>query len=144
MDELRRAADLLGLSLSAGAKASDVTYLDLIRYGLPIRALDRISKIVAPSDARFKYRIVPRARLTRYVKGRGRLCATESVLIMRLASVWLASIHIWKSHEVNREFLFRPHPVFAGRCPLDLVLSNEFGAALVRQELGRLEAGTAV
>jgi putative toxin-antitoxin system antitoxin component (TIGR02293 family) len=63
---------------------------------------------------------------------------------MRLASVWTFSIRIWKSQERNREFLFRPHPVFRGRRPLDLVLANEFGAALVRRELGRLEAGTAV
>jgi putative toxin-antitoxin system antitoxin component (TIGR02293 family) len=144
MDELRRSAELLGISLPAGAKASDVTYLDFIRRGLPTHALERISKIVAPSDARFKYRIVPRARLTRYVKGRRRLCATESVLMMRLASVWTFSIRIWKSQEVNREFLFRPHPVFDGQRPLDLVLANEFGADLVRRELGRLEAGTAV
>ena len=142
MMELREAASLLGLSLSPAARSSDVAYLDLIERGVPVRALERLSSVLAPYDGHFKYRIVPKASLAR-VQAQGRLNSTQSVLLARIASVWALALRIWKSEEATREFLFRAHPVLSGRRPMDLVLENEIGADLVRSVLGRLEAGTA-
>jgi putative toxin-antitoxin system antitoxin component (TIGR02293 family) len=142
MIEVRNAAAILGLSLPPDAKASDVAYLEYIQRGLPVEALRRICSAVAPCDSRFEYRLVSRTTLARIAHARRRLTAAQSVLVVRLATVWVIGLSIWKSPEATRGFLFRVHPAL-GRRPVDLVLANEFGAALVRQELGRLEAGVA-
>jgi putative toxin-antitoxin system antitoxin component (TIGR02293 family) len=140
MFELREAAVLLGLPLSAAARTSDVAYLELIERGLPVRALEKLSAFLAPEDSSFKYRIVPKASLARVER---RLSRTQSVLVARVASVWAQALRIWKAEETSREFLFRAHPVLNGRKPIDLVLESEIGADLVRGLLGRIEAGVA-
>lgn len=142
MIELREAAGLLGVNVAAIAHASDVGYLRLIEKGLPVSALERLAGLVAPSDAKFKFRIVPKASLARVSKHR--LNANQSVLLARIATVWAQALRVWKSDDAVREFLFRPHPVLEGRPPMELILENEIGANLVRGVLGRLEAGTAV
>jgi hypothetical protein len=43
--ELHQAAELLDSSLSVDARSCDVAYLDLMKRGLPLKALERISKI---------------------------------------------------------------------------------------------------
>jgi putative toxin-antitoxin system antitoxin component (TIGR02293 family) len=144
MIELREAARVLGLSLSQAARSSDVAYLDLIERGLSLKTLERLTRALAPEDVSFKYRIVPKASLVRSANTQGRLSATQSVLVIRLASIWTVAQRIWKSEEASRDFLFRAHPVLSGRRPIDLVLKSEIGAELVRGVLGRLEAGTAV
>jgi putative toxin-antitoxin system antitoxin component (TIGR02293 family) len=143
MDELRDAAVFLGLSLHGAARASDVAYLKLIEAGLPLASLDKVAVAFAPSDASFKYSIIPKASFQRAVNSR-RLNATQSVLLTRLASVWAQARRIWKSDSGTRDFLFRAHPLLNERRPVDLILENELGAQLVRSVLGRLEAGSAV
>lgn len=143
MTEWQEAAFVLGLRSAARPLTSDIDYLDLISEGLPIKSLHRIALVVAPADASFKYRIVPKATLARH-KFRKRLNTAQSVLVTRLASVWSQALRIWKTEEAARDFLYRPHPVLQGRRPIDLVLENEIGADLVRSVLGRLEYGSAV
>lgn len=142
MLELREVAGLLGVNLAAIAHASDVGYLRLIEKGLPVSALERVAGLVAPSDAKFKFRIVPKASLARVT--RHRLNANQSVLVARIATVWAQALRVWKSDDAVRKFLFRPHPILEGRPPIDLILENEIGASLVRGVLGRLEVGSAV
>jgi putative toxin-antitoxin system antitoxin component (TIGR02293 family) len=131
------------LGLEKRSPATELDYLDMVDRGLPIRSLEKIADAVAPDDAAFKYRIVSKASLARS-KTSKRLSANHSVTVARLASIWAASLRIWKSEEGARGFLHRPHPLLAGRRPLDLVLENEIGADLVRSILGRLEYGSAV
>lgn len=142
MFELREAAGLLGVSVAAIARASDVDYLRLIEKGLSVSALERVAGLIAPNDAKFKFRIVPKASLARVSKHR--LNADQSVLLARIATVWAQALRVWKSDDAVRDFLFRPHPVLESRPPIDLVLENEIGADLVRGVLGRLEVGSAV
>jgi uncharacterized protein (DUF2384 family) len=52
---LLSAARFLGLKPSA----SELDYVDLVLDGLPLKSLDVIVKVVAPTDPTFKYRIVP-------------------------------------------------------------------------------------
>lgn len=144
MTELRQAAKLLGPSLPAAARSSDVGYLELIERGLSLKVLERLSFAVAPEDAGFKYRLVSKANLARYTSAQRRLNAAQSVLVARLASAWVETLRVWKSEEATRDFLFRPHPILSGRRPVDLVLENEIGADLVRRTLGGLEAGAAL
>jgi putative toxin-antitoxin system antitoxin component (TIGR02293 family) len=151
MTELISAARFLGLK----PPASELDYVDLVRRGLPLKSLEVIVKVVAPNDSTFKFRIVPKASLyyrrRRYQRdarrstgGGRRLSRAQSAIVARLASVWAQAERVWKSPEATRNFLYRKHPLLDGRRPLDVVLENEFGAALVRGVLGRLEHGSAV
>jgi putative toxin-antitoxin system antitoxin component (TIGR02293 family) len=142
MTELLSAARLLGLGTPAHPLVSELDYLDLVDHGLPVRSLERIAAVVAPTDTSFRYRIVPKASLARRKAGK-RLSAAQSVVVARLASVWAQAVRIWKSEGAARDFLYRKHPLLGARRPIDLVLENEIGAELVRGVLGRLEHGSA-
>ena len=143
MTELLSAARLLGLGTPAHPLVSELDYLDLVDHGLPVRSLERIAAVVAPTDTSFRYRIVPKASLARRKAGR-RLSTAQRVIVARLASVWAQAVRIWKSEGAARDFLYRKHPLLGARRPIDLVLENEIGAELVRGVLGRLEHGSAV
>lgn len=140
MSELIAAVGLLGVPIKRRAKDSDLSYLQLIEQGLPVSALERVAELVAPRDAKFKFRIVPKATLARAEKHR--LNAHQSVRLARIATVWAQALRVWKTDDAVRGFLFRPSPVLEDKLPIDLVLENELGASLVRDVLGRIEAGT--
>src|SRR3546814_11110194 len=55
-------ADSLGLKV---AQRSPLAMANSIKAGLPLSSLERLSKAIAPADASFPYRFVPRATLTR-------------------------------------------------------------------------------
>ncbi len=137
MTELLSGARFLGL----GPPASELDYVDRVNEGLPVKSLERIVKVVAPTDVTFKFRIVPKASFYRRSK---RLSGAQSAVIARLASVWAQAERVWKSPDAARNFLNRKHPLLNERRPIDLVLKNEIGAELVRGVLGRLEYGSAV
>jgi len=122
-----------------------------VEKGLPLTALDRVAKAVAPGDAGFAFRMVSRATLARRRKAlaaarnatAARLSTDESARVARLAEVWALAREVWGSDEEARAFLFRPHPMLEGRRPVDVVLANEFGRPLVEGILGRLQYGSA-
>ena len=128
-----------------------MTLMDEVEKGLPLAALDRVAKAVAPDDAGFAFRMVPRATLARRRKAwttahdavAARLSAEESARVARLAEVWTLAREVWGSEEAARAFLFRPHPMLEGRRPVDVVLANEFGRPLVEGILGGLKYGSA-
>jgi len=122
---------------------SSFQLLDLLDKGLPVSSVDRIAGAIAPNDADFRYRIVPKATLAR-ARVKRRLGKTQSELVTRLAEVWTDAIRVWKSDEGARSFLHRKHPLLEGKRPIDVALQSEIGAQLVRDVLGRLEHGTAV
>ena len=123
-----------------------------VEKGLPLAALDRLAKAVAPDDAGFAFRLVSRATLARRRKAlataghtaASRLSAEEGARVARLAAVWAFAREVWGSDEEARSFLFHPHPLLDGRRPVDVVLANEFGRPLVEGILGRLQYGSAV
>lgn len=122
-----------------------------VEKGLPLTALDRVAKAVAPGDAGFPFRMVSRATLARRRKAlattrtatAARLSAEESARVARLAEVWALAREVWGSEAEARAFLFRPHPMLEGRRPIDVVLANEFGRPLVDGILGGLQYGSA-
>ena len=122
-----------------------------IEKGLPLTALDRLAKAVAPDDAGFPFRMVARATLARRRKAAttagntvaSRLSADESARVARLAEVWALAREVWGGEAAARAFLFRPHPMLEGRRPIDVVLANEFGRPLVEAILGGLSYGSA-
>jgi putative toxin-antitoxin system antitoxin component (TIGR02293 family) len=142
MSELLEAAKVLGVAGPA-RKFTAIRYLSLVDRGLPIKSLDLIANAISPSDASFKYRIVPKATLAR-LKFRRKLNAAQGIVVTRLADIWSSALRVWKSDDEARDFLYRRHPLLDDQRPIDLVLENEIGAELVRSILGRLEYGSAV
>ncbi len=135
---------ILGLAGRAGHTLSPIQLIAMIEEGLPISALERLSESVAPADTQFKYRIVSRATLARRKKpGHARLLGDEGDRLVRLAGVWTFALEVWGGDALARAFFFRPHPLLEGRLPVDVVLSSELGAELVKDILGRLKYGTA-
>jgi putative toxin-antitoxin system antitoxin component (TIGR02293 family) len=136
------AADVLGLPASEVAARSPFGLMSRIESGLPVDALDRVARLLAPGDSGFKYRLVPKATLERRKRSH-RLSPEEGTRLARVARVWGMAVDVWQSEEEARSFLFRPHPMIEDECPIDLVLRNEFGAELVVDILGGLKHGAA-
>ena len=137
-------ADVLGLR-SARTRTTPFWLISSIEAGLPVAALERLARAVAPSDAEFRYRFVPKATLARRKNHPGaRLTVGQSDRLARIAGVWAHAVRVWKDEAAARAFLFRPHPMLEGRRPIDAALGTELGADLVDQILGGLEYGSAV
>lgn len=134
---------LLGLGGQADRPTSPLEIIERIRRGLPIKALDRVSLVVAPGDVNFKYLVVPRATLARRKKQREKLSVDEGDRVVRLAKVWAFARDVWGSEEEARAFFFHPHMMLEGLRPVDVVLATDMGARLVEDILGRLKYGSA-
>lgn len=138
-----RPATLLGLPAMPQAGAMLALSAEVAR-GMPVAALDRVVARVAPEDAGFAHRLVPRATLARRRAARpARLGPEESARVARLAEIWTQARAVWGSDAEARAFLFRPHALLAGRPPVDVVLESEFGRPVVADILGRLQHGSA-
>ena len=138
-------AGVLGVRGGDEHPASALRLATMLERGLPVGALDRVSRAVAPADARFKHRIVPRATLARRKANddEQRLSSEESGRLARVAGLWAMAMDVWGGEEEARAFLFRPHPLLEGRPPIDVVLGSDLGARLVEDILGRLRYGSA-
>ena len=65
-----------------------------ILSGSPVSALDRLASVVAPGDARFKFRLIPKATLARRNKSATRiLTSDEGNLLVRLAKVYVFALN---------------------------------------------------
>jgi putative toxin-antitoxin system antitoxin component (TIGR02293 family) len=135
-------ADVLGLPHQEIAARSPFALISRIERGLPIGALERVANLLAPGDAQFKYRLVPKATYERR-KAAHRLSSEEGMRLARLARVWSLAVDVWGSEEDAREFLFRPHPMIEDQRPIEVVIRNEFGAEMVVDILSRLKYGSA-
>ena len=79
-------ADVLGLPAKELAARSPFGLMARIEDGLPVGALDRLARLLAPSDAQFKYRLVPKATYERR-KMALRLSSDEGTRLARIARV---------------------------------------------------------
>lgn len=113
-----------------------------IEDGLPTTALERLAVVIAPGDAQFKYRLVPRATYGRR-KDSKVLTAEEGTRLARLARVWSFTLDVWGGEDEARDFLFRPHAMIEDKRPIDVVIQSEFGAEMVVDILGSLKYGSA-
>jgi len=142
MSPLANVADVLGFPAKEIAARSPFGLISRIEGGLPIDALDHVARLVAPGDAQFKYRLVPKATYERR-KVSSRLSSDEGARLARLARVWGMARDVWQNDEAARAFLFRPHAMLEDGRPIDVVLLNEFGAEMVLDILGGLKYGVA-
>src|SRR6185312_10543485 len=86
-------ADVLGLTSRQRLMASPFALITRIEGGLPVAALDRVARFLAPDDAQFKYRLVPKATYERR-KVAHKLSADESARLARVARVWALALDI--------------------------------------------------
>ena len=128
---------LLGVNANIGNTRLGLA--NSILSGLPVSALDRLAGAVAPDDARFKFRLIPKATLERRKKSATRhLTSEEGDRLARLAKVYVFALDIYKDSNDVREFLNRPHAMLDGRPPLDVALETGPGADVVINLLGRI------
>ena len=114
-----------------------------VERGLPLSALDRLARQIAPDDSAFAHRLVPKPTLARRRAAQARLTPEESARLARLAAIWGQARATWGNDAAARDFLTRPHAMLDGRAPLDVVLASEFGRPVVEGILGRLRYGSA-
>ncbi len=128
---------LLGVNIN-----SDDSRLGLansIFSGLPVSALDRLAAIMAPDDARFKFRLAPKATLERRRKSASqRLTCDEGDRLARLAKVYVFALDIFHDGADTRAFLGRPHVMLDDKSPLEVALATGAGADAVINLLGRI------
>ncbi len=128
---------LLGVNANVGNTRLGLA--NSILSGLPVSALDRLADAVAPDDARFKFRLIPKATLERRKKSATRLLTSvEGDRLARLAKVYVFALDIYKDSKNAREFLDRPHAMLDGKPPLDVALETGPGADAVINLLGRI------
>jgi putative toxin-antitoxin system antitoxin component (TIGR02293 family) len=123
--------------------ATDLDLARAIEQGFPISTIDRVTKLIAPKDPSFAFKLIPRPTLARYKREHRHLTLEQSDRVARLARVWVAANTVWKSAEATRRFLFEPHQLLEGRRPIDMAQTG-IGARMVEDILGRLEYGSAV
>jgi putative toxin-antitoxin system antitoxin component (TIGR02293 family) len=116
-----------------------------IEKGLPVAALDRVARFVAPESRNvWVHRFVPKATLERRRKDKKPLTAQEGDKVARVAKVATFAINIFKDEDKAREFLTRPHMMLENKTPIDVALSTGAGADAVMNILGRGAYGGAV
>ena len=135
-------ADVLGLPAKETGARSPFGLISRIESGLPVGSLERVAHLLAPGDARFKYRLVPKATLERR-KSAHRLSSEEGTRLARVARVWSVALDVWRDEAEARDFLFRAHPMIEDRRPIDVTIQNEFGAEIVVNILSGLKYGSA-
>ncbi|MBR2173873.1 antitoxin Xre/MbcA/ParS toxin-binding domain-containing protein [Sphingopyxis sp.] len=134
-------AATLGLKAAPG---SPLAIANSIKAGLPLAALERLSKAIAPDDASFPYRFVPRATLTRRKSAsEPKLTVDEGNRVAAVAKVWEFAMEIYRDEERAREFLYRQHPMLENQRPIDVATDTEVGADLIINLLGRAAYGGA-
>jgi putative toxin-antitoxin system antitoxin component (TIGR02293 family) len=138
-------ANALGLADWLGLKASQRSPLAIansIKAGLPLSSLERLSKAIAPNDATFPYRFVPRATLTRRKNAREpKLTVDEGNRVANVAKVWEFAMEIYRDEEKAREFFCRRHPMLEDQRPIDVATDTGVGADIVINLLGRAAYG---
>jgi putative toxin-antitoxin system antitoxin component (TIGR02293 family) len=140
--DISAVADVLGLPAKEKAARSPFGLIDRIEQGLPVSVLDHMAQLLAPDDAKFKYRLIPKATYERRKKAR-RLSPEEGARLVRLARVWGAALDLWKSEEDARGFLSRRNLLLEDKRPIDMIIQSELGAELVCDIIGGLKYGTA-
>ena len=113
-------AGVLGLPPRERTAQSPVALITRIENGLPIAALDRVARLLAPGDAQFNPVSSPRPPMNagRPPIGSG---GRERASGQSRPSMGLA-LDVWKTEEATRAFLFCPHPMIEDRRPIDVVI----------------------
>src|SRR3546814_12216548 len=108
-------AESLGLK---AAPRSPLAIANSIKAGLPLAALERLSKAIAPDDANFPYRFVPRATLTRRKSASApKLTLAAGNRVADVAKDWEFAMELYPAWESARECLYHPPPMLENPKP---------------------------
>jgi putative toxin-antitoxin system antitoxin component (TIGR02293 family) len=143
MFELSSVESLLGVNTKHAE--STLGLARSIEQGLPIAAVDKVARCVAPDSTRiFTYKVVPKATFERRRQKKERLTTQEGDKLARVAKVFVFGMSIFRDHEKVRDFLTRPHMMLENEAPIDVALSTGAGADAVINLLGRAAYGGGV
>ena len=109
-------------------------------FRLKYSAVENLGKFLGESAVRLMRIIESNERTAQRRKEQGTLNVDESDRIARIARVTQRAIEAFGDKGQAREWIKRPNRTFQGFAPLGL-LSTDAGAALVTDELGRIEYG---
>ena len=109
-------------------------------FRLKYAAVENLGKFLGESAIRLMRIIESNERTAQRRKEQGTLNVDESDRIARIARVTQRAIEAFGDKAQAREWIKRPNRTFQGFAPLGL-LSTDAGAALVADELGRIEYG---
>ena len=135
--------DVFTTALGLKKTPAQITIIEKIEAGLPIKVVERVASFLKPEDVGFKYKIIPKATLARKKKSDGKLSPEEGDRVIRLTQIYAAALDVWGEEKKAREFLQRSHAMLDGKTPLEVALHTAAGARLVEDILGRLKHGTA-
>jgi putative toxin-antitoxin system antitoxin component (TIGR02293 family) len=114
---------------------------DLVREGLPVRALLLLAERLDVSQADLSERIgIPKRTLTRRLTQHSRLTAAESDRAVRLAQVYSFAADTLGSGDKAAAWLKTPNRALRGSRPLDQ-LDTDPGVREVEDILGRIAYG---
>lgn len=130
---------LIGVASRDAGTPLGVTHT--VARGVSLSAVDRVARAVAPTDPKFKFRLVARSTLARRRGSRQRLSIEESDRVARVAKVFEMALSVFKDEDRARQFLVRPHAMLEQEAPLNLTLASGTGADAVVQLLGRAAYG---
>lgn len=142
--EAAEIARLMGLP--SWRKMSSLSLVNQIEQGLPLQAVDRVARVMAPDDPHAKFTLLSRSTWSRLQKrSRQQLTREMSERVHGVARVVLEARRLWADDEAAMvRFLNRPHLLLGGRTPLDVARESTTGAALVVRIIGEARAGVAV
>lgn len=134
------------MGLPSWRKMNSLSLVDQIEEGLPLQAVERVARVMAPDDPHAKFTLLSRSTWSRLQKRpRGHLTREASERVHGIARVLLAARRLWADDESAMvRFLNRPHLLLGGRTPLDVARESTTGADLVVRIIGEARAGVAV
>ena len=119
---------------------SNLEWIDLVRHGVPVKALENVLTALGLGQAELAKALdIPERTLIRRKK-EGVLSREESGKLVRLAQVVERAVEVFEDKAAALDWLKHGNPSLGGHSPLSL-LDTAIGAVAVTQTLGRIEHG---
>lgn len=119
---------------------SDLDLVEIIRGGLPTRALEEVVRSGLLEPAEIYELVVPRRTFAHRKEKRQALSPEESDRLTRAVRVAARAEEALGDRERAARWLRRPNRALEGRRPIEL-LESDVGARMVEAVLGRIEHG---
>lgn len=129
-----------GAGVVRGKPSTPGEWIELVRRGLPVAAVDSIANAVGLSQAElFHLQAISERTLIRRKK-EGRVSSDESAKVLRVARIVHRAIAVFENRAKAVEWLKSPNRALGSASPLSS-LDTDLGAEAVLNTLGRIEHG---
>ena len=119
---------------------SELEFVNAVRGGLPMSAVDAVLDDGTLSSAEVEQLVIPRRTLAHRRKLGQRLSREESDRLSRVARVVASANETFQDRAAAARWLRHPNRALGGARPLDLLETGD-GARLVEDVLGRIAHG---